>query len=71
MARAKTIRKIWAVHDYYVRHSSDNLAESILNIHISKEQQEYVLFHLSMEQCLYQPRSPRIRILTLHKPRNI
>ena len=55
VARAETIRKIRAVHNYYVRHSSNNLAESILNVNVSQNQQDYVLFNLSMEQCMYQP----------------
>ena len=57
VARAETVRKIRAVNDYYPLHCDDNLAETILNIEVSKNQQDYVLFNLSMEQCLYRPRS--------------
>ena len=57
VARAETVRKLPAVNNYYAEHCDNNLAHTILNVEISKEQEEYVLFHLTMEECLFQPRS--------------
>ena len=51
------MRKIRAVNKYYAAHCDDNLAHTVLNIEILRDQQDYVLFHLSMEECLHQPRS--------------
>ena len=57
VARAETL-KIRAIHDYFVKYSAENLAESILNFDISQDQEDYVLFNLTIEQCMFQPRSP-------------
>ena len=40
VARAETVRKIRAVNDYYAAHCHDNLAETILNIEVSRNQQD-------------------------------
>ena len=56
VARPETVRKIQAVNEYYAAHCDDNLADTMLNIEISN-QQDYLLFHPSMEECLHQPRS--------------
>ena len=57
VARAETVRKIRAVSSYYKVHKEEKLAGSILDVEISPEQVDYVLFYLSMEQCMFQPRS--------------
>ena len=57
VARAETVRKIRAVSDYYKVHKEEKAAGSILDVEISSEQVDYVLFYLSMEQCMFQPRS--------------
>ena len=54
VARAETVRKLRAVN-YYAEHCNDNLADTILNVEILKKQEEYVLFHLTMEESLFQP----------------
>ena len=66
VARAETVRKIRAVNQYYAAHCDDNLVDTVLNIEISRDQQDYVLFHLSMEECLHQPWSV-IRAIPLHR----
>ena len=57
VARAETVRKLRAINNYYAEHCDDNLVNTVLNVEISREQEEYVLFHLTMEDCLFQPRS--------------
>ena len=57
VARAETVRKIRAVNNYYKVHKEEKLAGSVLDVEISPEQVDYVLFYLSMEQCMFQPRS--------------
>ena len=46
VARAETVRKIRAVNKYYAEHCDDNLADTVLNVEISSDQEEYVLFRL-------------------------
>ena len=55
--REETVKKLQAVNNYYAEHCDDTLADTILNVEISKEQEKYVLFHLTMEECLFQPQS--------------
>ena len=43
--------------NYYTTHKEELTAGSILNVEISQEQVDYVLFYLSMEQCMFQPRA--------------
>ena len=44
-------------YGYYVEHNDDNLGSTVLNAEISTEEEEYVLFYLTMEDCMFQPRS--------------
>ena len=55
VAQAETVRKFWAIHDYFVKYSAKNLAESILKVDISQDQEDYVLFNLMMEQQVPAP----------------
>ena len=57
VARAETIRKLRAINSYYAEHRDDNLANTVLNVEVSREQEDYVLFYLTMEDCMFQPRS--------------
>ena len=57
VARAETVRKLRAINNYYAEHCDDNLANTVLNVKISREQEDYVLFYLPMEDCMFQPRS--------------
>ena len=58
VARAETVGKFRAIYNYYVKYSAENLAESILNVDISQDQEDYVLFNLTMEQYRFQPQAP-------------
>ena len=57
VARAETIRKLWAINTYYKEHRDDDLGTTILDVEISPEQVDYTLFYLTMEDCMFQPRS--------------
>ena len=57
VARAETIRKIRAINTYYTGHGDDDLGTTVLNAEISTEQEDYVLFYLTVEDCMLQPRS--------------
>ena len=57
VARAETVRKLRAVNAYYKVHKEEELGSSILDVEISLEQVDYILFYLSMEQCMFQLRS--------------
>ena len=45
------------MNNYYKVHREEELASSILDVEISPEQVDYILFYLSVEQCMFQPRS--------------
>ena len=57
VARAETVRKLRAINAYYKRHRDDALATTILDVEISQGQEDYTLFFLTVEDCMYQPRS--------------
>ena len=57
VARAETIRKLRAVNTYYKVHKEEELGSSVLDVEISPGQVDYVLFYLTMEDCMFQPRS--------------
>ena len=57
VARVETIRKLRAVNTYYKDHRNDELGTTVLDVEISPGQVNYILFYLTMEDCMFQPRS--------------
>ena len=63
-ARADTIRKFRALRAYFNNNPEDIIADTVLNINVTDEQVEYVLFGLTINECRIQDGKP-IRAVTL------